>query len=153
MSISSMYKVCTCLLKLSYNFIAYAKQFSFLSGQCCPFDMSSGPGAWEGTSIPLSCKGQRWTLPGFGNELQEAKLEFLKVSRKPHLIGVLKCLSLWRALDASTDFGKGSLKSARSLSGPGRQSLLATLCWVSTVGSRLTNELRLCRSFCTLFHD
>ena len=120
-----MYKVCTCLLKLSYNFIAHVKQFSFLSGHCCPFDMSSGPGAWEGTSIPLSCKGQRWTLPGFGNELQEAQLEFLKVSRKPHFIGVLKCLSLWHASDANTDFGKGSLKSARSLSGPGRQSLLS----------------------------
>ena len=87
--------------------------------------MSSGPGAWEGTSIPLSCKGQRWTLPGFGNQLQEAKLEFLKVSRKHHFVGVLKCRSLWHALDANTDFGKDALKFVCSFPGPVRQSLLS----------------------------
>lgn len=41
---------------------------------------------------------------------------------------MLKCRSLWHALDANTDFGKDSLKFVCSFSGPVRQSPPQPLC-------------------------
>ena len=51
-------------------------------------------------------------------------MEFLKASRKPRFIGVLKRLSPLRALDANTDSEK-TPSVCTFLSGPVRQSLLS----------------------------